>query len=96
MNEDEKEIELKPLRFELASCDDIDKFSKAVSAFIKMLGKYMGWGDDDSNVFVSDMSTLGDFGLSDEDLAALSQDVGFNLHHEDYIKDIAARMSGGW
>jgi hypothetical protein len=47
-------------------------------------------------VYVSDLSTLGDFCLEDEELAELSQEVGFNVHHEDYIKDIAMRMSDGW
>lgn len=74
----------------------VDQYSKSVAALLKLISKYMGWNDEGAHVFVSDMSTLGDFALEDAELAELSQEIGFNVHHEDYIKDIALRMSDGW
>lgn len=92
----EDDIPLEPWRFVPAPSDGIGKYSKQVSALIKLLSKYMGWDDEGEHVYVSDLSTLGDFCLEDEELVQLSQEVGFNVHHEDYIKDIAMRMSDGW
>lgn len=86
----------KPYKFTIASSDFVDRYGKSVSALLKLIAKYMGWNDDGAHVFVSDMSTLGDFCLEDEEIADLSQELGFNVHHEDLIKDIAMRMSDGW
>jgi hypothetical protein len=58
-----------------------------------MVGKYMGWKGDISHVFVSDLSTMGDFCLKESQLAAIAKQLGFKISNADYLHKIASKMT---
>lgn len=44
--------------------------------------------------FVTDLSAVGDFSLSDQELADVGKRLGFTITHDDAIIDIAVRLKG--
>lgn len=76
----------------LADTHEVEQLRESMDRLLLSIGEYMGWEGDISHVFVSDMSTLGDFGLEDSEVAALSKTLGFEVRPGDYLKDIALRM----
>lgn len=76
----------------MAESDRIKKSGSNVAALLELIAPFMGWKDGGRHVFVSDMSELGDFCLSDRHYELLSARVGFTVGPHDYIHEIAAKM----
>ena len=76
----------------MAETDKVDAKQEQINRLLQYVGKYMGWGNDISKVWVSDMSHLGDFGLEDSELADLSNVLGFVVSSDDYLYSIAEKM----
>lgn len=68
----------------------IDKLLLAVGEFMGAPGDAAGWA---AECWVSDMSTLGDFGLEDDEVRQIGEKVGVAINNEDYLYEIAERMA---
>jgi hypothetical protein len=79
-------------KIEFASSTLIEQRREKVNVILRALGRYMGWKDDLSLVFVSDESTINDFGLKANDLAAMGKDLGITVEPQDLICELAARL----
>jgi hypothetical protein len=76
----------------MAPSVEIERNRESVDRLLLMVGEYMGWEGDTSHVFVSDMTTLGDFNLEESEMEELSRKVGFPVARSDELKDVALRM----
>ena len=76
----------------MAEADAIKSQQENVNRLLLLIGEYMGWDGDISHVFVSDLTTLGDFCLEDEELSELAEKLGFAVEPQEYLHDIALRM----
>lgn len=77
----------------------VDQYEKQIRQILLAIGKYMGEEEDAEEwadgAFVSDMSSMGDFGLNDSELCFISVDLGgIPVGKDDYIYAVAARMAG--
>lgn len=77
----------------------VDRYETQVRQILVAIGKHMGEEEDAEEwadrAFVSDMSSLGDFGLNDSELVFISIDLGgIPVRKDDYIYALAARMAG--
>src|SRR5437879_10811760 len=83
------------LKVEFADSREVARLKEGMDRLKRMIARQYeaedveGWC---AHCFVSDLSTLGDFGLDKEQTRLLSKEVGFELHDKDYMKDIALRM----
>lgn len=75
----------------MAETDEIDKQRANVDKLLWLVAPFMGWADI-SHVFVSDMSSLGDFGLEDTELQQIQTTLGFPVKADDYLYEIAGKM----
>jgi len=78
----------------LAASAQVEQRRANINRLLLLVGEHMGWEGDISHVFVSDQSTLGDFGLEPDGLRQISEKLGFVVSNDDYLTDIAVRMSG--
>lgn len=70
----------------------IDKRPEELARLLLMIGEYMGWNGDISHVFVSDWSTLGDFGLDRTEVSAIGRKIGFKVKNSDHLHEIVEKM----
>lgn len=82
------EIHLPPLEGVISHAANIDRLLMAVAKFM-WEGDAGEWVD---NCFVSDMSSLGDFGLENAEIEKLGKELGLELKQQDLLMDIAMRM----
>ena len=75
----------------LAETTQIEVNQENVKALLWMIAPFMGWKNVD-HVFVSDMSSLSDFGLDDGELQQIQNKLGFTIKASDYLFEIAAKM----
>jgi len=82
--------------YDVYTADDaeVEKYQAGLRRFLIVIAPYVSkkrtpeeWAD---NVFVSDQSTVGDFGLSEKELEEVSKKLGFKVTNESFIKDVAA------
>lgn len=78
-------------KIEFADQTQVTNLKEQVDKVLWMIAGYMGW-EDLSYVFVSDLSTLGDYSLEDHELAEFGRKLGFEVGHKDYIYEIALRL----
>jgi hypothetical protein len=71
-------------RIELASTVLVDTLESYVEQVLEALGH--------PEALMTDLSTIGDFGLEDEERAAASAKLGGTLSDDDYIYEIARRL----
>ncbi len=71
-------------RIELASTVLVDRLESDVELVLKALGH--------PEALVTDLSTVGDFGLDENECAAASAALGVTLSDDDYIYEIAQRL----
>jgi hypothetical protein len=71
-------------RIELASTVLVDTFESYVEVVLSALGH--------PEALVTDLSTIGDFGLDDDDRSAASAKLGVALSDADYIYEVARRL----
>jgi predicted nuclease of restriction endonuclease-like RecB superfamily len=79
--------------FDLQVEDNDEKVNKYFSE-INMIMDIMGQIDNDLiyNVITSE-SKIEDFDLTDEEIEFLIESIGFNVENQDYIVDIAKKIS---
>ena len=77
----------------MADSNLVEKYRDKVEVILWAVANVKGWGDID-DVFVSDMSSLGDFQLSDAQLRTIQAVVGFPIKAQHLIYEIAAKMGG--
>lgn len=96
----QKKLRSGDLKIVFAESPLVDQYEKQVRQILLAIGKHMGeeeeyaeeWAD---GAFVSDMSSMGDFGLNDSELCFVSVDLGgIPVGKDDYIYAVAARMAG--
>lgn len=71
-------------RVELASTVLVD----AVESYVELVLNALGHPE----VLVTDLSTIGDFGLDDDERSAASDGLGVALSDDDYVYEIARRL----
>ncbi len=71
-------------RIELASTALVDTLESYVEAVLNALGH--------PEALVTDLSTIGDFGLEDDERSAASANLGLMLSDADYVYEIARRL----
>lgn len=64
-----------------------------IDNLLRLIGVYVGWGDDISRVFVTDKSSVSDFGLDAAEITDLATKLGFPIERGEYLVDIAVRMN---
>ena len=75
----------------MGETEEVAKQSANIDKLLWMVAPFMGWPDLD-DVFVSDGSSLSDFGLDDEELQQIQTKLGFPIKADEYLHEIAARM----
>ena len=73
-------------RIELASAVLIDTLESYVERILTVLGH--------PEALVTDLSTIGDFGLDDDERSAANARLGVALSDADYIYEVAQRLRG--
>lgn len=71
-------------RIELASSVLVDTLEEYVELVLNALGH--------PEALVTDLSTIGDFGLEDDERCAASAQLGVTLSDDDYVYEIARRL----
>ena len=80
-----KDGPLKGYEIKFAPQDGVNSYPEGIGKVLEAVGY--------PEAFVSDMSIIGDFSLTDEELAAASEKLGIPLSHDDYIFVVAVKVS---
>ncbi|HKU69184.1 MAG TPA: hypothetical protein VJP85_15535 [Candidatus Baltobacteraceae bacterium] len=79
-----KTQEPETVELEFAPSLEVEDLAPQVERVLEALGHPEAW--------VSDESTVDDFGFDDAELAAAARELGVAVQHDDYILDIARRL----
>jgi len=88
---------IKPENIRFAETVEVTALKANMDKLLSILAKFHGCKDELEirdwlkYCFVSDLSSLSDF-LDVNQVLDMSQKLGFEVGHRDYLKDIAARM----
>ena len=81
-------------KVEFARRTEVERNMENIEKLLRLIAVPMRWTEDQIRfVFVSDESSLDDFGLADTDIIEISDKLGFAVSHGDLLIDIALRMS---
>jgi hypothetical protein len=81
-------------KIEFAQRTQVERNKENIEKLLRLIAVPMGWTEDQMRlVFVSDESSLEDFGLADTDINEISDKLGFAVSHADLLIDIVLRMS---
>src|SRR5882762_10455293 len=101
VDELQEKIRSGEFRAEAAETLFVSQYEEEVQKILVAVGRHMEADDEDSeanqedaetwayNCFVSDMSTISDFGLCANEIAKISFELGVSVTQQDYIYAIA-------